>query len=137
MPRCDPVRRWGSRAGLTRLEVVVLVAGVLLLVVFAVVQLGARRERGRLAAMEESLRRLAVAQESFAYDRGGYTGNLGALRERGLEMDAAVAITVHEATRRGWSASATHDATARGCYVFTGEAAPIGAATTAGTIACD
>lgn len=122
---------------MTRLEMTVVIVAALLLAVLGLMHLAARRERGYLAAMQASLRQLAVAQESYAYDRGGYTGDLTVLRERGLAVSGDITLTVHEATRHGWSASATHDATARGCYVFAGDAAPVGSATVAGSITCD
>lgn len=122
---------------MTRLDKAVVIVAAFLVTVVGYTQVSTRRERGRLAAMEASLRQLAVAQESYAYDRGGYTGDLAVLRERGLAVSADVTLTVHEATRHGWSAAATHEGTARGCYVFAGDAAPVGAATVAGRITCD
>ena len=52
------------------------------------------------------------------------------------QPSASVTITVHEASRGGWSATAVSGGVVRRCYLFVGSAAPVGAATQEGQVAC-
>ena len=98
---------------------------------------GASRERRFVSVMREELRRFAVAQESYLYDSGIYAPDLTALERRGFALDVAVRIEIREATADGWAAVATHENTARRCYLYVRAAGPVGGATRDGSLECD
>lgn len=117
-------------------EMVSVIVALALLVAFGLAQWRAHGERGRTEAMRETLRRLAVAEDSYAYDFGVYASDVTALQARGFASAGPVRVQVVEATRVGWAATASHPETAVQCHLFVGTAAPLGAATTAGEVAC-
>ena len=99
-------------------------------------QPGARITLYFVSAMKDELRRFASAQASFFYDHAYYTADLDSLQRKGFLAAPGIAITVNEATVSGWSAGASHQQTAVQCYLFSGNAAPLGSATARGTIEC-
>jgi Tfp pilus assembly protein PilE len=115
--------------------IAVIVAGVLFLL-FAVTRFRAMGERGDVEAMRATLRRLAVAQDSYQYDHGVYAGDLAPLGARGFRASPPVEVQIVEATRIGWSGTVSHTATATRCHLFVKTAAPVGAATEPGEIVC-
>ena len=93
------------------------------------------RARAFLASMKSDLRNLASAEEEYFYDQQAYTtalGNLAAFRP-----STGVTIVVGEAHQGGWSATASHANVTRQCFLFVGNATPVGAATTEGQITCN
>ena len=50
---------------------------------------------------------------------------------------ACVTLTINEATGGGWSATASQAQTPKKCYLFYGNASPIGTATEEGKITCN
>jgi Tfp pilus assembly protein PilX len=129
-------RRHDTRTGAA------LVDGVALLVVVAILAVGAgllvhrARERAIIATMTSDLQRLALHQESSRRDEASYSPDVSVVEARGFQGSEGVRIDVREATNRGWSAVACHRATAVHCYLFVGEAAPLGVALQAGTVRC-
>ena len=88
-----------------------------------------RREDAYVAAMMSDLKNLVLAQESYFSDAGKY-GNVSAnqlVAPRGTLLwtpTTGVSITTHEATRGGFSATATHYSVSKTCGVFVGSAKP-------------
>jgi len=126
----------GGRSGVTLPELLLVIAAAVLLAVFALPQWRAYRERDRTEAMRAALRRLAVAEDSYFYDSGMYTDALEPLTARGFQAANGVRVRLIEATRVGWSASASHSATPIECHLFVKAAAPVGPATEEGEIVC-
>ena len=118
-------------------ETIVWLVAIGLLAAAAVVQVGSSRERRFVSTMREELRRFAVAQESYLYDAGVYAPRLAELETRGFALDGAVGVEIREATVDGWAAVATHDDTARRCYLYVRSAGPVGGATRDGSLECD
>jgi hypothetical protein len=87
--------------------------------------------------MRDDLRNLGLAQASYFYDHRVYTADLDTLRSRGFETSDGVILRVNEATASGWAATAQHASTLIRCYVFTGAAAAVGAATEDRNLRCD
>ena len=87
-----------------------------------------------LAQMKSDLKNLATAEEAYFYDSTSYTTSLAALNN--FRSSTGVTLTVNEGTPMGWSATAVHGQTTRACYLFNGNAAPVGNATQAGKITC-
>lgn len=92
------------------------------------------KDRAFQAAMKSDLRNLATAEESYFYDYATYTASLTALN--GYRASAAVAVTINQATMAGWSATASHSSASKQCYLYIGNASPVGAATVEGQVSC-
>ena len=89
-----------------------------------------------MASMRRDLRTFAMHQESHYYDRASYTDDVAALRLGGFTLSPEVSISVNEATFMGWSATVEHARIPTECYLFMGDAAPVGAALTEGHMEC-
>jgi len=123
-----------TRNGFTLLELLVVVVIIGVLAAIAIPKYSNTREKAYVAAMKTDLRNLATAEEAFFYDSATYTLNLAQMNN--FAPTLGVTITVNEATKLGWSATAVSANTPRQCYVFSGSAAPIGSATIEGNISC-
>jgi prepilin-type N-terminal cleavage/methylation domain-containing protein len=126
-----------NRYGFTLIEMLIVVVIVGLLTAIAIPRIQTVRGRAFVATMKSDLRNFAVAEESYLYDFQAYAGNVATLQARGYEVSPGVAVLVNEATPMGWSATVSHTSTAVRCYLFTGSAAPVGAATDDGLLRCD
>ena len=94
----------------------------------------ALRSRDHVEAMENTLRNLAAQQESYLYDHATYAGRavlLGA-----FDANQNVNVVMREATRAGWSATASHQKSLTECHLFVGSAAPVGPADQMGVPTC-
>lgn len=137
MPNGLPMTRRATRpAGFTLVEVLISATIASLLMAIALPLWRDLRERSYITTMRSDLRNLAVMQESYFYDHSSYTPSLTALDAMGFRPSPGVQVTVNEATRIGWSATMSHLATLRQCYLFVGIAAPVGSATESGAIDC-
>jgi prepilin-type N-terminal cleavage/methylation domain-containing protein len=123
-----------SRNGFTLIELLVVVVIVGILAAIAIPKFANTKEKAYIAAMKTDLRNLATAEEAFFYDSAKYTMTFAQMNN--YAPTVGVAITVNEATAKGWSATAISVNTARKCYVFSGAAAPVGTATLEGNISC-
>jgi prepilin-type N-terminal cleavage/methylation domain-containing protein len=127
----------GARSrGFTLIELLISTTIVTLLLAIAIPLWHDIRERGFVTGMRSDLRNVAVMQESYFYDHSAYTPSVSVLSGMGLTLSPGVQIQVHEATRLGWSVSASHEATLRQCYLFVGFAAPVGSASESGSTDC-
>jgi prepilin-type N-terminal cleavage/methylation domain-containing protein len=123
-----------SRNGFTLIELLVVVVIIGILAAIAIPKFSNTKEKAYIAAMKTDLRNLATAEEAFFYDSAKYTVSFAQMN--GYSPTVGVAITVNEATAKGWSATAISVNTARQCYVFSGVAVPVGTATVEGNISC-
>lgn len=120
--------------GFTLIELLIVVVIVGLLASIAIPKFANTKQKAYVAQMKSDLRNLATAEEAFFYDSMYYTSSLPMLSK--FQPSAGVSITVNEATPAGWSATAKHGQVSRECYLFSGNAAPIGNATVDGKITC-
>jgi len=123
------------RRGFTLIELLMVVAIIGLLAAVLIPRFTNSREKAFLAAMKSDLRNLASAEEGYFYDYLNYTTTLGNLAS--YRPSTGVTITVSQATMGGWSASASHTNAPRQCFLFVGNASPVGAATQEGQVACN
>jgi prepilin-type N-terminal cleavage/methylation domain-containing protein len=126
-----------NRYGFTLIEMLIVVVIVGLLTAIAIPRIQTVRGRAFVATMKSDLRNFAVAEESYFYDFRNYAGDMATLRARGHGTSPGVSVLINEATPMGWSATVSHVSTAVRCYLFTGGAAPVGAATEDGFLTCD
>jgi prepilin-type N-terminal cleavage/methylation domain-containing protein len=123
-----------DRRGFTLIELLIVVVIIGLLASIAIPKFANTKEKTYVAQLKSDLRNLATAQEAFFYDSMYYTTNLMALNN--FRGSSGVTQTVNEATPSGWSATATHAQVTRECYLFSGNAAPVGNSTVDGKITC-
>ena len=123
-----------SRRGFTLVEVLIVVVIIGLLSVIAIPKFANNKDRAYMSQMKTDLRNLATAEEAFFYDSAMYTTDFTRLSNYAPSI--GISVVVNEATPRGWSATATSPNTYHQCYVFSGQAQPVGTATTEGRIVC-
>jgi prepilin-type N-terminal cleavage/methylation domain-containing protein len=120
--------------GFTLIELMMVVVIIGLLASVLIPRFANTRQKAFMATMKSDLRNLATAEENYFYDYTTYTTSIGALGS--YRPSTGVTITIDEATMGGWSATASHANTPRQCYLFTGGASPVGAATQEGQVTC-
>ena len=125
-----------NRKGMTLVELLLVCTIIGLLATIAMPRLKHVKNRALIATMKRDLRTFAMHQESHYYDRASYTDDLAALAAVGYAPSPDVTISVNEATVLGWSATAGHAASTTQCYLFIGDAAPLGSATIEGSLEC-
>lgn len=120
--------------GFTLIELMVAVVIIGLLSAIALPRATRLRDRAYIATLQSDLRNLAAQEESFYYDNAVYTPDPSLLPV--FQSSPMVSISVSEATSSGWAATADHALSGVQCAVYVGNAAPVGAATLEGQIAC-
>lgn len=121
--------------GFTLVELLLVMVVLGVLATIAIPKFNKTRERAFVSSMKSDLRNLATAQEAY-YSEGNnfrYTTSLGAL---GLQVSSGVDVSIGAADSRGWSATASHAASATECALFYGDAAAVDPATEPGVVTC-
>ena len=121
--------------GFTLIELLMAIVIIGILVSVLIPRFANSREKAFVTAMKSDLRNLATAQESYYYDYSAYSSDVTLLAA--FNATVGVSVTVNEASIGGWSASATSINTTRQCFLFVGNAAPVGAATQEGQVSCN
>lgn len=112
---------------------VIVTIGILVTVLIP--RWAAARDKASVAAMTSDLRNLATAEESYFDDHASYAATTAELPL--YAPSSGTSVTIGEAGGGGWSGSASSTWTLRHCYVFYGNALPLGPAREEGVIACD
>ncbi len=123
-----------SRRGFTLIELLIVVVIIGILATIAIPKFANTKEKAYIGSMKSDLRNLATAEEAYFYDSATYTNNLVAMNN--FSASSGVTLTVNEATPQGWSATASSANTTHRCYLFSGNATPVGSATVEGHISC-
>jgi type IV pilus assembly protein PilA len=137
------------REGFTLIELLIVIVIIGILAAIAIPKFGATREKAYVKAMESDLRNLAAQQEIYFSDSGQayeyFNGTIAWNNQDGnlLNMTISQGVTLVitgvpsvAGTPGYWSATATHEATAKTCAIFTGDT-PEAPATIPGVVACD
>lgn len=120
--------------GVTFIELLTVVVIIGLLSVFAIPRLTRNKEKAILATMQSDLRNLANAEEGFYYANATYSTDQIALN---VTLTAGNVLVINEATPSGWSATISHaPIVPQSCYLFHGNATPVGSATVEGLADC-
>lgn len=135
MPRIS--RNRSVRAGFTLVELIVVIVLIGLIAAIAVQRLGENRIHAYISTMKSDLRNFSLAEESHFYDFGVYSNSPSQVSGGEFRSSPGVTLTVNEATNYGWSATAAHASTPMMCYVYSGNAAPIGGGSESGQIVCN
>jgi type II secretory pathway pseudopilin PulG len=112
---------------------VVVIIGILVTVM--VPRFANTKEKALDAMMKSDLKNLASAEEAYYYDYSTYTSSFAGMPS--FQPSVGVTLTINEATQAGWSATAANTGAVRRCYLYVGSAAPVGAATQEGQVACN
>jgi len=112
---------------------VIVIIGILVTVLIP--RWAAARDKASVAAMTSDLRNLATAEEAYFDDYSAYAPSPAQLSM--YAPSSGTTVQILEATGGGWSASASSTWTLRQCYVFYGNAVPVGPATLEGLITCN
>ena len=120
--------------GVTFIELLTVVVIIGLLSIFAIPRLTRNKEKAILASMQSDLRNLATAEEGYYYRLSTYTNDQVAL---GITLSSGNVLIINEATAAGWSATISHaPLVPQSCYLFHGNATPVGSATIEGLADC-
>ena len=138
MAICKPFSHAGGtgRSGFTLVELLITVTIVGLLAAIGAPRLSRTKDRTYIASMKSDLRNFATYEESHFYDNAIYSSDLGILTSIGFQETNGVNVTIAEATATGWAVTADHNLTDVQCALYSGNAAPVGASTEEGLIAC-
>ena len=119
--------------GFTLIELLIVVVIIGILAAIAIPKFASTKEKAYLASMKSDLRNLATSQEGYFADNTAYrTGTATNQPPAAPTPDAAlgnytpssgVSVAYAATGGTGWSAVASHAATARTCAIFVGVAA--------------
>lgn len=128
MRTAKPVR------GFTLIELLIVVVIIGILAAIAIPKFTETKGKAYASSLKSDLKNLSSVQEDYFYYNETYAPGIGSLT---FNPTSGVVLTITEANSRGWSATATHPSAAPlTCAVFYGQAAPVGAATAEGQVAC-
>jgi type IV pilus assembly protein PilA len=122
-----------NRRGVTFIELLTVVVIIGLLAIFALPRLTRNKEKTIIASMQSDMRNLATAEEGFYYANATYSLDPVALN---ITLSQGNVLTINEATVSGWSATVSNPLTPQQCYLFHGNATPVGSAVVEGDINC-
>ncbi|HYT05135.1 MAG TPA: prepilin-type N-terminal cleavage/methylation domain-containing protein [Gemmatimonadales bacterium] len=124
-----------SRRGFTLIEILIVIVIIGILASIAVPKFANTKDKAYIGQMKSDLRNLATAEEAFFFDSSAYTNDFTKMNN--YNPSVGINVVVNEHTPQGWSATATTpNNPLLHCDLFSGAAAPVGAATIEGRITC-
>ena len=120
--------------GFTMIELLMVIVIIGILVTVLIPRYSSSRDKAYVAAMVSDLRNLATAEESYYYDYATYAPTVEQLPA--FNSTAGVSVSINGANQGGWSGIASSANSERQCFLFVGNAAPVGPATQEGKVAC-
>jgi prepilin-type N-terminal cleavage/methylation domain-containing protein len=133
-----------NRKGFTLIELLIVVVIIGILAAIAIPKFASTKEKAYLASMKSDLRNGATAQEGYFADNtvylSGVASNVAGVPTPLVGLgnyvpSSGVTVTFTATAGTGWSAVASHSATARTCTIFIG-VAPVAPATVEGEPKC-
>jgi len=122
------------RVGFTLIELMVVVVILAILAAMTIPRMKNTKGRAHAAALRTDLRNLANAEEAFFAANSRYSAAFDSLNFRG---SPGVIVVIPEATKQGWSASATHpESYPLKCAIYSGSVTPLPPATTESEVGC-
>lgn len=123
-----------NRRGITFIELMTVVVIIGLLALFAIPRLARNKEKSIIATMQSDLRNLAGAEEAYYLNNSTYSTDPVALN---ITLSQGNVLVINEGTVGGWSATISNPpVTPQSCYLFHGNATPVGSATVEGLADC-
>lgn len=122
-----------SRRGFSLVELLTVIVVIAILAAIVIPRFVRSRERAVTAMLQSDLRYLATLQEVYWNENRVYSADPDAI---GFTASEGVVITVVEADRNGWGATANHDGTPDTCAFYVGSATPAAPATGTGSPEC-
>lgn len=111
-----------DRRGFTLIELLIVVIIVGVLAAIALPKFGEARDKSYKSAMMSDLKNLAHLQEVYHNTNFTFSSDADALDARFTE---GVAVSINEADRNGWAATANHPAVpGEQCGIYHGDATP-------------
>ena len=111
-----------DRKGFTLIELLIVVVIIGILAAIAIPKFATTKEKAYIAAMKADLKNLITAEEAYFADNMAYTATVGNLMFSSTNGVNTPTVTV-AADGNGYTATASHTATAVTCVVYTGSAA--------------
>jgi prepilin-type N-terminal cleavage/methylation domain-containing protein len=123
-----------NERGFTLIELLIVVVIIGILAAIAIPKFANTKEKAYIASMKADLRNLVTTQEGYLTDNLTYASSLSDLT---VNTSPGVTLTIVTGTSSGWSATASHNATAQTCAIYYGPGAtPVAPATQDGEPAC-
>jgi prepilin-type N-terminal cleavage/methylation domain-containing protein len=127
------------RKGFTLIELLIVIVIIGILAAIAIPKFSKTREKAYFKAMMSDLRNLEAQQEIYySIPANNYQYAPGVANLTDYAPSQGVTVTMSASGSTGWSATSAHAAlaAAQTCAIFTGGAASVAPAVTAGIVTC-
>jgi type IV pilus assembly protein PilA len=109
-----------NKKGFTLIELLIVVVIIGILAAIAIPKFANTKEKAYVASMKSDLRNLVTAQEAYFSDNNSSYASSYAAISANYKPSSGVTVAISGVTNTGWSASATHQSTAKTCAISVG-----------------